>query len=78
MILCDGDILKQCQIVEFTFEEVKPFLEYRCESIAIRKGILQMVKDNDKEYQYCKVCKKMGKNDCANCSKEFKVINHVK
>ena len=61
--------------MEFTYDEVKPYLEYRCEAIAIRKGILQLVKDNSTEHKFCQLCKKVGKADCDNCSKEFKVID---
>jgi len=76
VILSDGDITKRDEVLDFSYEEVKPYLEYRCEAIAIRKGILQMVKENDKESQFCKICKKIGKDDCDNCSKEFKVIQN--
>lgn len=33
-----------------------------------------MVKDSSKEHKFCQICKKMGKDDCDNCSKEFKEI----
>ena len=78
MILCDGDILKRNSILEFSFEEVKPYLDYRCESIAIRKGILHVFKDIDKESKFCQVCKKLNQDNCDNCTKEFKEIDNAK
>jgi hypothetical protein len=74
VILCDGDITKKNQIEEFSFEEVQPYLKYRCEAIALQKGILELIKQSDKEYKFCQICKKLGKDDCDNCSKEFKEI----
>ena len=78
VILCDGDITKKNSIIEFSFEEIKPYLDYRCEAIAIRKGILHLVKENDKEQKFCQVCKKLNQDDCDNCTKEFKEIDNGK
>lgn len=60
--------------MEFSFEETKPYLDYRCEAIAIRKGILQLFKDHDKENKFCKICKKLNQDNCDTCTKEFKEI----
>lgn len=75
-MLSGGDILKRDDIIwGFTFEDVKPYMDYKSRDYLFREAVLSFLgvkTQKQTEDTYCEVCRAAGKDiDCANCSKEI-------
>jgi len=79
VILCAGDITRREAVLwGVTLAETEPWLEYQKRQLRFRETVIAALGGAEKpkpEDEYCAMCRQLGEDDCANCSKEIKSIN---
>lgn len=81
-MLCQGDITKKSVILNFTLDDVFPFIKYNQREYLFREAILHLLGAEDKELtdklkkmDYCRACKKTSKRNCLECDKNIRVTD---
>jgi hypothetical protein len=79
LLLVKGDITKRDEVLwGYTIDEVEPYIEYLERDILFREAVIgTLVNEKETpqgiEKEYCKACKKAGKDDCENCSRHYEL-----
>lgn len=61
-----------------TPEEARPWLKYRSRDLLYREAVIAFLGAGEKEAPedaYCKACRELGDDDCANCDRQIEVID---
>jgi hypothetical protein len=72
LILSGGDITKRDAILwGYTVEEARPYVRFKRRDLLFREAVLYFLgcgdEGQDPNEEYCRACRNLGEDDCANC-----------